>query len=370
MLKRLYVHNFRCLENFEFCPGPTSSTLLIGRNGSGKSTIANAFEILQRIGRGINRVGQLVQEKDIAQGRKHLPIRIEIETELSGKPYQYILALELPENFKELRILEERLMVAGMPVYSRNLAQVTLPKTQSTTSEAQFYVDWHLVALPVIQVRSHTDPLHIFKNWLAQSIILSPIPALMKGNSADESLEPSRDGVNLGDWLSGLLGQYPAAYSTISEYLKRIIPDIAEFRNDPTSKDSKSLNIHFTQHNNNLIINFADLSDGEKCFFLCAVVIAANKAYGPLFCFWDEPDSYLSISEIAHFVMDLRKAFQNSGQLLLSSHNAQAINTFSCENTWLLDRKSHLEPTLIRLLEEIPLTGDLIDELILDDIRL
>ncbi len=35
-----------------------------------------------------------------------------------------------------------------------------------------------------------------------------------------------------------------------------------------------------------------------------------------------------------------------------------------------LDRKSHLEPTLIRLLNDIPVTGDLINALICGSIEL
>ena len=36
----------------------------------------------------------------------------------------------------------------------------------------------------------------------------------------------------------------------------------------------------------------------------------------------------------------------------------------------ILDRKSHLEPTLIRLLSDIPVQGDLINNLIIGDIKL
>ena len=51
MIERLYIHNFRCLENFEFKPGDASSALLIGKNGSGKSTLVQALKIVQAIGR-------------------------------------------------------------------------------------------------------------------------------------------------------------------------------------------------------------------------------------------------------------------------------------------------------------------------------
>lgn len=369
MLQRLYVHNFRCLENFELKTKAMPSSLLIGKNGAGKSTVSFALKVFQSIGRGINRVGQLVQSKDFTRGRLDVPMRFEIEVLLAGSVYHYILALELPENFKELRVSEEQLLVSGKLIFSRKGSQVTVPKS-AQDREAQFFIDWHLVALPVIQERSETDPLHIFKTWLARTIILAPIPSLMNGDSSGETLEPNLNGSNLGEWLSGLLGRYPAAYATIAGYLSEILPDIGEFRNDPIGKDAKSMNVHFAANAANLIVNFDDLSDGEKCFFLCAVVLAANKAYGPLFCFWDEPDNYLSLSEVGHFIQALRRSFQNGGQIIVTSHNEEAIRNFSEENTWVLDRKSHLEPTLIKLLEELPVSGDLINALICGGIRL
>ncbi|WP_414576368.1 AAA family ATPase [Anabaena sp. CCY 9402-a] len=369
MLQRLYIHNFRCLENFELPIKGMSSALLIGKNGTGKSTIAIALEVLQSIGRGINRVEQLVQSKDFVRCRSDVPIRFEIEVLLNEKVYIYILALDLPEKFKELRVLEEQLLVGGEPIYSRKAAQVTLHNSLQNR-EAQFLVDWHLVALPVIQEPSETDPLRIFKTWLARMIILAPIPSLMTGDSNGETLEPKRDAVNFGEWISGLLSRYPAAYTQIDKYLREVMPDIQDFLNEQIGKDSKSMIVRFEANNANLSVDFKDLSDGEKCFFLCAVVLAANKFYGPLFCFWDEPDNYLSISEVGHFVISLRRSFKNSGQILATSHNEEAIRKFSNENTFVLDRKSHLEPTLVRLLSDIPVKGDLVDTLIRGDIEL
>lgn len=84
MIRRLYVHNFRCLENFELPIFGKSSALLIGKNGAGKSTVGLALEILQRIGRGTNRVGDLVKPKDLTRGRTDVPVRFEIEVELAS----------------------------------------------------------------------------------------------------------------------------------------------------------------------------------------------------------------------------------------------------------------------------------------------
>lgn len=374
MIQRLYINNFRCLENFELKIQGIPSALLIGKNGAGKSTIASALEVLQKISRGINRMRdleklKLISPKDFARGKSDVPIRFEIEVLLNDKLYKYILAFDLPEKFKELRVFEEQLLVAGDPIYSRKEAQVTL-HISSQNREAQFLLDWHLVALPVIQEQSETDPLHIFKTWLARTIILAPIPSLMTGDSNGETLEPKRDGSNFGEWVSGLLSRYPAAYTQVDKYLREVMPDIQDFLNELIGKDSKSMIVRFEANNANLSVDFENLSDGEKCFFLCAVILAANKSYGPLFCFWDEPDNYISLSEVGDFVTSLRRSFQGNSQILVTSHNPEAIRKFSNENTFILDRKSHLEPTLVRLLSDIPVPGDLITTLILGDIEL
>ncbi|WP_216644748.1 hypothetical protein [Candidatus Thiodictyon syntrophicum] len=59
MIERLYVHNFRCLENFEIVTRELPTAPLFGENGTGKSTVRLALTNLQKIGRGISRVGDL-----------------------------------------------------------------------------------------------------------------------------------------------------------------------------------------------------------------------------------------------------------------------------------------------------------------------
>lgn len=369
MLQRLYVHNFRCLENFEFKPGGTSSVLLIGKNGSGKTTLAQAIKIFQAIGRGVNRTGQLFKFEDFSLGRTSTPLRMELEVKLSNHLYRYILALDLPERFKELRVREEQLLLDDRVVYSRELAQVTLNRDAVGQPESRFAIDWHLIALPVIQDPSTSSALSSFREWLASMVLLAPIPRLIKGLSAGETLEPDEFGENLADWLSGLLAQYPAAYATLSDHLQGIMPDLADFRFEKAGKEAKYLLIRFKADAAVHELDFDVLSDGEKCFFLCAVLLAANKCYGPLFVFWDEPDNYLSLSEVSHFVMALRQGFFNAGQIVMTSHNEEAVRRFSNDSTWVIGRRSHLEPSVIRLLEELPATSDLIQSLICGELE-
>jgi len=375
VIHRLYVNNFRCLENFDLPLKGMSSALLMGGNGSGKSTVLHVLEILQRIARGENRTGRLLQPEDFSYGRFDAPMRFEIEVFLQERLYLYTLALELPEKFKELRILEEALSVDGQAVYTRKEAEVSLfRRSPNSEDTARFLVDWHLAALPLIQASPDTESVRIFRTWLAHTVLLVPIPSLMTGESGGETLEPERDGSNFAEWFTGLLSRYPSSYTSVERSLRQVMPDIKDLLNRPVSDNVKSLAVRFREQNEDrarnaeLTVRFKNLSDGEKCFFICAVILAANESYGPLFCFWDEPDSHLSLSEVGHFILSLRRAFGNSGQLLTTSHHPEAIRRFSDENTLLLFRRSHLEPTSVRRLDEISFDGDLVEALIRGDI--
>jgi len=348
--------------------------LLIGKNGSGKTTVGLALQILQKIARGTNRVGDLVKPTDFARGRTDVPMRFEIEAELGAKIYGYAIAFELPKGFKELRVLEEKLEVVGKAVYTREAAEVRLDlqdsgnTLQRLTSASSFPIDLHLAALPIIQQRVG-DPVFIFKQWLARMLILRPIPSLIGGDSKDETLEPNQEVINFGAWFSGLLASAPSAYAEIDQYLRQVMPDLKDIKNPTAGRDSRSLVVQFSSDHGSVNIPFEDLSDGEKCFMICALVLAANHGDAQVFCFWDEPDNYLALSEVGHFVLALRKAFQSGGQFVATSHNPEAIRRFSDENTLVLYRRNHLEPTIVRPLKELQVNGDLVGAIVRGDLE-
>ena len=372
MINRLYVHNFRCLQNFDLSFGDRRSVLLIGQNGTGKTTVASALKILQKIARGTNRVRDLVRPADLSQQGVASPIRIEVEVRIDESIYSYAIAFELPLGWRELRILDERLAVDGFSVFTRDAAQVKLA-TPGTDREAWFSLDWHLVALTVVQERSSQDPLSIFKRWLAHMLLLRPVPIMMRGDSDHETTQPDDSLIEYGAWFKGLMISSPSSYAKIDAYLKEVMPDLLDVQNPTVGHDSHSLFLRFkTGTGDTIALPFHDLSDGEKCFMAFALALAANDAYGPVLCFWDEPDNFLAPSEVGPSIMALRRAFRDKGQLIVTSHNPEAVRRFSDENTLILSRVSHLEPANARWLEDVRAAkgfeGSIVDALARGDI--
>jgi len=310
-----------------------------------------------------------VKSSDLSLGRSNVPMRFEIEVILDEMTYLYSVVFEFPEGFKELRVLAEKLVVNGKPVYSRELATVTLAGA-GIGQEAKFNIDWHVVALPIIQQKATKDPVFAFKQWLACMLILRPVPSLIRGESSQETLQPSSALADLGEWFSGIIAQSPSAYTKVDQYLKPLMPDLRDITNPQTGTDTRIIVVRFKNDQGSVSLPFEDLSDGEKCFIIGALVVAASEAYeNPVFCFWDEPDNYLALSEVRHFVMALRRAFGSRGQFIATSHNDEAIRSFSRDNTLHLRRNSHLEPTIIQPLEKLDIKGDLVGALIRGDLE-
>lgn len=362
MLQRLYIHNFKTFQNFEWKLADTHSCLLIGRNGAGKSSVAQALQVLQKIGQGSMSTRDLLDKNDwFSHKTIDAPLRIEVDIGVEGKNFKYSLAFTFPDAFEAPKILEESLFCNAQEIFSRKEALVTF-KTSKINKSSEFSLDWHKVALPIIQSNTKTDPVSLFRDWLSNMLILAPIPKLMIGEAVGNGgIWLNQHADNFVTWLSRLISHYPATYALIDKHLKTIIPD---FESMQFIETSKRLVFNFTQNKNRLNVDFEYLSDGEKCFVLFATVIATNKIQGPLFCFWDEPDNYLTLSEVSYFIRNLRSQFEDSGQIIMTSHNSEAIHGFSANNIWVLNRHSHIEPSQIRLSDEFPLSPNgLIDDL-------
>jgi predicted ATPase len=343
MLNTLYIHQYRCLQNFEVGLNGQHSALLLGRNGAGKSSFFDAVEVLQQIGRGVTQLKGLIRETDFAFGELHKPMHFELNVTLAKCHYEYMLQVEFPQNFSQPRVKQESLKVNGKIKFEREGGKIQLGQS------AEFTLDWHHVGLPLISTRKDDEPIARFREWLGSIIVLSPAPGYFQPASKQETPYLARDANNTLDWVRHQLALYPALYTRIAEFICLRMPDFDSFKFETTGKDEKELIFRFSdEEEKSLELNFHQLSDGEKIFFLTAAVLAAITNEESILCLWDEPDNYVSLTELSHFITSCRKAFENSrvdSQLIMSSHNPRTINEYSEHNTYLISRASHLHPS-------------------------
>jgi len=364
MIERLYVQNFRCLESVTLDFAGNASALLIGKNGAGKSTIRKALAVFQRICRGSSRVDKLISPADFTLHDTERPMRFEIAVALSGKRYTYAISFDWPPNFREARILDESLFVGGQSVFTRQQAQIQL------AAGGTFRLDWHVFALPVIDEKPPERTIRDLTDFLGSLVLTAPVPTMMTGYSEQPSSQLEEDASNFASCLRKLLETDYALITTFTEHIKTVIPDFASIKNVDRGKDGKQLMVTFKPPDarESFTLEFDALSDGQKCFFLSGYIVASHAAGHPIVCMWDEPDNHLSISEVGHFIMGLRKMANRGGQFIATSHHPETIRKFSDETTIVLTRKSQVDPTLPKLLKDIDYHGNLIDALIRDEV--
>ena len=366
MITRLFVNNFRCLDNFEIKFPPHAPAVILGKNGVGKSSIGDLLKMLHLIGIGETNVATLLSENEPA--RKDKPISLEIDMGFSAKQLSYRLSFDYLERSDSWRVREESLSCNGIDAYTRNLATVKVNRYRDRTSE--FGINWFSVALPIIQENDAADAIATMKSGLSSILILKPMPALMGAESPKPDSFLNSDASNFSSWLAGFMSEFPHAYGTINSYLGEVFPDFDRFVNERSGTTSQRLQVTFASDGASYTLPFSVLSEGEKCQFLAAAVIAKNKVDGPVVCFWDEPDNYITTSEIANLLPALCHAFSTCGQLLVTSHSREAILCFGESETYVLARKSHLESTMPpQTLEDLRQSGKLtgsLDQALLD----
>lgn len=379
MLKRLYIHNYKCLVNFEWRLDGLQSSLLIGKNGSGKSSIADILTFLRDIGRGENDVSALGREDGFTLSPLSLwngcrdscePMVFELDAELNDVLYSYRLVLDSPKKFQKLRIVEEQLSQNGKPSFTREPAKVTIAREGQP--DAVLGHDWHSVFLPTFQDASQNAPALLFKKWLADMVILTPVPFLMTGQPVDRLAPLKRNASNLVDWVVRLQADSEAA-NQVGDYIREVFPDFKAFAIRKLDRDAsygpEYLFLRFFDEQTSEVPFFL-LSEGEKCFFLSALLRASATLEKASFCFWDEPDCHLATHEVGFLIRALRSL---SGQCILTSHQPETVRQFPDEATFVLLRDTHLVPTrpprtLAQLRDAKELKGDLSHALLTGDL--
>src|SRR5579864_9142384 len=124
MLTRLYIDNFRCFVNFEY--RPARRQLILGSNGSGKSSLIDALFLIRQFVSLSETTDQRFPFSNWTKWTKSRTQTFEIEASLKNGHYAYRLELELVGDPPRSRIAVERVEFEGRPVLDFTKGEVSL----------------------------------------------------------------------------------------------------------------------------------------------------------------------------------------------------------------------------------------------------
>lgn len=355
-IKSLYIHNYRCLQNFVIDFEKSDVLLLLGRNGVGKTTALEALSIIRSIADGKEHVAMLFHRRDFAFGQFDIPIRFEITMEIDGKVYKYILAVVFDQDADEVSISKEELSSEETKFFDRLADHVVFLSGSNDLTDCPIGNDRFLLSL--FSGRSRCGAAcEAVRTFASSWMLVSPWPASITTDFSENAHSLALDASNFLSWFRQIIVQNIGFTDQLMKYLQNgFFKDIVSLSWTDVGKNQGNEMLFSISDDSRKVwdVRFSEMSDGEKVFVIGAALMTCNAIQGGTLCFWDEPDNFLAISEVQDFVTRLRKSFgHDRGQLIITSHNIETIRTIGMDATAIVQRSSHLEPARIQYVSDI-----------------
>ncbi len=348
MITRLYVNNFRCLVNFkaEF----SSFAVLCGPNGAGKSSVFDALRLLRSLGIGDALLGG-TGENDIPglEFTEWLDSRVqqfELGLSVEGCAFEYAIHIEQTFNAEMPRVIHEKALCDGQPLFDRNTEGVRFLKADGT--QAFFPLDWRQAALRAIEPRGvHISKLKLLQEEIAKLLILRPNPRSMERESKAEARYPDLSMVNLTSWYRSLYQEQEWG-DALRRLLRDVWPDFQSFKLVDAGMNTKALQLRFEGETGKpTLLFFEHLSDGERALIGLYMVRAALETGAARTVLLDEPDNFVGLPELQPWVLSMREILDDKHQLVVISHHPEILSNSGGENGRYLWRDNHTSPTRI-----------------------
>lgn len=355
MLKRLYVHNYKCLVNFEINFDQDIS-LFLGANGSGKSTV---FEVLAKLRRVIfyktkfdGKTGEQVNEgiDDVFEYNNQPrwlknentdDARFELDINIKNAIYKYSLSIDLGsiEQDKELSpvIKEECLFCNGYLLVKSN-EEKTLYFKNNELDVTEFTFNKSTSSIKHYCQFEAKEFLSYFHNMFFVRVNPYSIGSYFKY----QDNEINEDSSNFSEWLSHLNEENRKGIGEFERAMRHIIPEYDCFRISTRSDGYKKLVIDFKNDSTKKPISygFEELSEGQKALFVLYALIYCTSE-NSLICI-DEPENFLALPEIQPWLNELRdKCKERSLQALLISHHPSLINFLAPDSGYWFSRQEN-----------------------------
>ncbi len=327
MLTRIHIDNFRCFVNFDYIP--ERKQLLLGANGTGKSSLFTAIHYLKRFIKG--------DENPFTQSTRtrwqDRPLQVfEIEALLERQKYEYRVEIRFASETKQLSVSQERLRVSGATAFElakgeihffpNNSNQATTVPLETTKSAL------HLSQLSNSHVRRFVEwmeSVHCFK--------IDQYPSVMDESADREEREPDDGLANLAGWYRHLVQAYPDENVRFTTSMKEALNGFQTLRFSPEEDGTRRLRADFAGPRKGKV-NYAisELSDGQRCLLALYMILHFLIARGHTVLI-DEPDNFIALREIQPWLLAAEEALEHhNGQLIFISHHPEILDQWASKH--------------------------------------
>lgn len=319
MLTRLYIDNFKCFVNFEYRPARTQ--LILGANGSGKSSLIEALSFLRRVAVRGESVYDLSLLRQRTRWQSRADQTFELDVALRGREYNYRLVIG--SELERTRVRLETVRLDGRPVIEFIDGEVH-PYNDAFEPRDTFRLDPHCSALAAPIMGSETQALGLFRDWLRGLVCFRLNPFAMASTLDGPDANPASDLSNFAAWYGDCRGRYPDQYEAFLASLRAALDGFIDFGGWGQAPEAR-----FRDASGETQFRFNELSEGQLCLIGLYAILHFVLARGHTVIL-DEPDNFVSLREIQPWLMAADDAVEDSGgQILIISHHPEIINQWA-----------------------------------------
>ncbi len=326
MLKRIYADNFRCFTNFELRLDRLN--LLLGENGSGKTSVFELLHRLQRFLGGEAKVRDVFPSGDLTRWQEDATQRFEISIAADGGEFAYALVIEHDAERRNARVHREALSLDGQPLFEFKEGTVRLFHDDSSRGP-EYPFDWTQSGLAVLNPRADNKKLTRFRQAVKKIIVAGIHPMLMRSESREEAAQLSRHMENFTSWYRFASAEHQGATFAAFLELAQVLPGFQSFSLKEAG-EAKLLKVLMKSPaapgREQFLFDFDELSDGQKVLAaLYCVLFVLRDQGGSLFL--DEPDNFVTLREIQPWFTGLQDLIGDGWeQAVLISHHPGIID--------------------------------------------
>jgi len=326
MLTRVYIDNFRSFVNFEY--RPEQKQLLLGGNGSGKSSLLDAIRyVKQFISGDVNPFTQSTRTR-----WQDVPLQIiEIDALLNNRKYEYRIEIKFAPETRQLSVHLESLKVDGAPAFELANGEVHFFLNDGReATPVPFGVT--LSALKLAQLSN--AHVHRFVEWIesVHCFKIDPYPEKMDERADSEEKHPDYEVENLAGWYRYLVQAHPDDNARYLTSLRACLNEFHGLRFSSEEDGVRKLRADFMAPTGKKVsYSLSELSDGQRQLIALYMILHFSISKGHT-VFIDEPDNYVALREIQPWLQAAAQEVEDhNGQLILISHNPELLDQWASE---------------------------------------
>jgi len=324
MLKRLYIDNFRCFVNFEY--KPERKQLLLGANGSGKSSLLDAIRLLKEFLKGTENPFLAATKTRWLDLSKQV---FEIEAVVDGDNYSYRVENQYESDSPNSRVKLESLKASGETVFEQLGGEIHF---FSGSPNAPSILPWKTTNSSLYLARLGNQHVDKFLGWLehVHCLYVDAYPDAMDDTAEGEDAFPADELENLADWYRHLAQADLEAVLAVTNSLRGVLDGFVSLQLEQAGITGRVLRATFDQPAKRPYL-LSELSDGQRQLIALYLILHVLIARGETVLL-DEVTNHLALREIQPWLLAAEEAVQQSkGQLILISHHPEILNQWARE---------------------------------------